>query len=471
MMAMWCRCALVVFLCASWGTLALRPSVEHEAAEAQDRLKPDTIIEYGNSLYMAQGKSEDPDGPLTERGESDVLRRIELQKDPPYKTTHLALFAKIEEVWVAPMRGSMATSMIAVAKAWSLLQSLGGQDLPEALPRFVVKRTLRNHHRIFAKDGLEKLNEDIKAYLQSIATKYASSLLGSETALDGVVKDLTESYAAEALRSSSTGVDPQPWDYNLPTNVMEAYANAHALKLALGSEKKTVMLVSDRDYGTYLFMPLLPAAGSEDMEASLKWGYREVLGLASASLLNALWARVSPCPPEYAPDETDPNFALPYFQTAEYGSAAPDLPILDSAWTVHLDDQKYIGMEVNEQGRMVNNAEWWTFVMRKKKKHTFPGVKFLWTYGRWHQRIIHIGVMRTGHIYDHKGYISWSKLWGNLAKGYLPLLSMQAKLLDDGTVEITSPSAEWVFDAGSESSNREFVNILAKAQKTVPLPD
>eukprot|EP00971_Amphidinium_carterae_P289180 5741996-Amphidinium_carterae.1 len=45
-----------------------------------------------------------------------------------------------------------------------------------------------------------------------------------------------------------------------------------------------------------------------------------------------------------AADE-DPNFALPYFQTVQFGSASSDLPILDSVWSVHLDRQEFIGQE------------------------------------------------------------------------------------------------------------------------------
>eukprot|EP00971_Amphidinium_carterae_P208984 4145937-Amphidinium_carterae.1 len=39
--------------------------------------------------------------------------------------------------------------------------------------------------------------------------------------------------------------------------------------------------------------------GREDYDGTLQWGYRDVVGLASASLLSALWARVSPCPKDW----------------------------------------------------------------------------------------------------------------------------------------------------------------------------
>eukprot|EP00971_Amphidinium_carterae_P002307 45644-Amphidinium_carterae.1 len=104
------------------------------------------------------------------------------------------------------------------------------------------------------------------------------------------------------------------------------------------------------------------------------------------------------------------------------------------------------------------------------------------------RRLVHIGVVRTGNVYDYKGYLSWSKVWGNVVKGYQPLLSISADLLSDGaclmnclptslahnpnsataylrssalpntaepaifqgTVEIASSQGEWVFDTGTE---------------------
>jgi len=452
--------------------VGLRPAREAQSVFATGPPK-------GSVLFFASGKStarkDDQDAPLNSLAKPLIEARVEkLQSE---LQQYYNLLHSTEVILVAPTEAAMSTAIIAYGKARA-------NDEPFGFPEVIVKASLRP----FAPFQMTQDDKAIERRMQELASQVCEENFGQgrDGAMTGLVSRMMESY-----RSMKTTLsDPAP------QGAMMAHHSIHLLKHEIVAadidneveDDGAVLVVADRTFGSWLFMPGLPnkdTAGAEDESANLRTLLRpHVEMLNYAAVVWAEW--VTEAQPQVSShDDLATNmkysgYTVPYFAAIHIDGRAdipsvvsgptgalPGLPVLDPKATAPLpfDAAKYIRKEVNKNYILLpEQADWISFVMWKKKKRTL-----LPTYAKEKLRVINI-VANKG-INPIRSFISWSEPWGK-AKGFIEITKdVTIEEQADGSIKMATRRKRWLLRALSDSDKKDFISEAKSAQIAVTGPD
>eukprot|EP00403_Amphidinium_massartii_P023783 CAMPEP_0178395694 /NCGR_PEP_ID=MMETSP0689_2-20121128/13350_1 /TAXON_ID=160604 /ORGANISM="Amphidinium massartii, Strain CS-259" /LENGTH=680 /DNA_ID=CAMNT_0020016355 /DNA_START=107 /DNA_END=2146 /DNA_ORIENTATION=+ len=432
-------------------------SRQESAMHLNDDMGQTRVGKNGWCMFFAQGQTDLSKTTLTKKGAEDMKLRMDLlhmhYKGGEYNALDFItgfdghgyiVDSHVQEVWVAPDRGALASTLIILAKAWSTRnlidfvaeESSGGLQVYRSvpLPDIRVLPALRGPRMAWKKDGIE---DYLLSFVKSLAKETWSSSNTLQLMLTEAAKDM-----ASQIRRAEQGII---WWKPKLSDAVDVYANIHDVKQDLARTNVEVLIVAHADLASFMFAGLLgepqssksetQAARAERLLSNVKKMARdEVWGLRETGIVKVKWQEMSPARPPFVPNPDDTRVSYPYFCELEDSTPAMvDANLENRAFgfyqTVPFDSAGFAGLELVSQ--VPAGSRWYgPYAMRKRKKKMEVKGHTLWS--RWKDRLIYI-VFDMGPTEESKGtWMTWSTPFGEEWKGFRNAEHISVEKLQSG---------------------------------------
>jgi len=402
-------------------------------------------------MFLAQGETDLSTGTLTAKGLAMVKQRMDILHTHYHAESFAWLdfitgmrcsmcmepVAGVEEIWVAPDQGALATTLVVLAKAWVQrhLYELGGlsdmsmdYDVVQhaAFPVLRVVAHLRGPRVAWYKEGVE---EHLRNLANALCNEYLPRNSAFRQQLQGAARVL-----AKQLREAEGHMT---WWKKELTDVVEVYGNIHTIKRMLAWRDAKVLIIGHAELSTFMFAGKLvnpgePSPTEPELRENLQRMSRpRVWSLQDAGILKAEWTELSPAQPPFVRNPDRKEVSYPYFEHVETYIPKPIDNLLPSrGWghfeSVPFDHAGFVGLEVGSH--LPDGAHWWgPFAMRKRKKG-------LAVWSRWKDRIIYLVAHQSKDVVDASGnppcWMTWLTPFGETLKGSRNIAHIQVEELD-----------------------------------------
>mmetsp|Transcript_44375 Transcript_44375/g.105091 ORF Transcript_44375/g.105091 Transcript_44375/m.105091 type:complete len:484 (-) Transcript_44375:69-1520(-) len=469
------RCAavvavsLVVFLV--YGAGAERPVLDavedvHATAEMNLSAPPSgTFMFMSHDAALRFDKYEE--GMLTEQGEENTMRRLKFLKD--LNEEKFKFLQNLNEIWVAPTRAAIQTAIMVIGET----RRLTGHH--SAFPDIVIQGFLRPFGPPGKKRKTFQLkSEGVRESVEGFAQRYGQEYFKNSYEFEQVAAAYVDSYSEKEKGNFGGAYTPRSAEgvhrniYNLKNSVFMACDVTW---------KKQILMIADKEFGTYLFATALPWRVPYDIgthvggrhfhpEEFLRSLVREdVISLAVSAFMMVDWtvAGVNEASAAgLAQSIYNPTkYTVPYFTSVNWDVDDLD-PYLGHTRSLLLGSSDYLLTEVNSllPGQLWTppKAAWTTLFVQKRKR-----LKARWS--GWKSRMLTFAHWPSELHSVENGFISWSSEFGEEALGFVSAGAATFSAVGvDGTVTMAAEGETWQFQA-AKSSMQDFVTTVTRSMK------
>mmetsp|Transcript_63725 Transcript_63725/g.151903 ORF Transcript_63725/g.151903 Transcript_63725/m.151903 type:complete len:838 (+) Transcript_63725:114-2627(+) len=493
-----------------------------EERNQSDTLLGKTYVKKNNWLvFFAQGETDSSSTHLTSKGVKSVKKRMDLLHSKYTETTYdwldyiagpptrrYNLRAGVNEIWVAPDAGAMATVLIMLTKAWvdrELTQGVMSMDRPmfdtmskpigggrsvevEAMIPFPTVRLVPEMRA--PRLPQPRLPEGLEDYLKRIADSLVKEYIPTD--LRGVFS-IALSYVVESMTQQFRGqFGSLKWWKETLTDAAEVYDHIHTIKHMLAWKNQEVLLVGHRDLAAYMFQGLWLSSAyqlKDELadETLMGMSRKNLMTIAECGFMKVHWQELSPARPPIKPNPDDPFVSVPLFDKLDMYVPQPvakEMPnIAQSPFTrVPFDQPGYVYQEGTKH--LPKTAYWYGpfgLKKRKKKLNSVVGIKKeVWS--PFSDRLFYLSyVTQPREGTDPVAWFIWLTALGDRVKGVrnVDTMDMEKLTASDGTegigvfvLEGKKVVEEWELlmpdDAGGERLNekRDIIGLY-KAWESV----